>query len=501
MAPAMAMNPPFRSKTRQRAWSRLVAAGAFALCVATSAQAQTEIEAPAKLRLAQSFFDRLFNPFPRGGLFPAPRPEPQRPADSSRAPAPRKPDTPPTATIMVLGDSLADWLAYGLEEALVDTPEIGVVRKARAGSGLIRYDLRNDSQDWPQAIRDILATEKPNYLVMMIGLHDRQAIRVRQGQARPPAPSGEKARDQEQETDNAEREADAQRQRTPGIYEFQSERWEELYTRRIDDVIAVLKSRGVPVFWVGLPPLRGQKAATDAAYLNDLFRAQAEKAGIVYVDIWDGFVDEQGRFTLQGPDFEGQNRRLRTGDGIHFTKAGARKLAHYLEREINRVAPLQAMAVAVPEPQPQTPSPRPGGPTARPLNGPAVPLALFARPDEELAGGAPSRGAEWATQMANHVLVKGEPIAAPAGRADDFVWPRRGIAPFNSDPAVTTTTMPVPLAQLPPPPPKAEPPAKTAAARAPTAQQFAQPPSQLRPLPQPQRPAFNPFSFFGSLFR
>ncbi len=489
-----------RDGTRWRACALFGAAAAFALCAAAPAQAQTESEmAGGRVRLAQSFFDRLFNPFPRDGFFPAPRPEPQRPVDFSRAPPPRKPDTPPTATIMVLGDSLADWLAYGLEEALAETPEIGVVRKARAGSGLIRYDLRNEAQDWAQAIREILATDKPAYLVMMIGLNDRQAIRVRQGQARPTTPPGEKTQDQEQEPEDAERQAEAQRQRAPGIYEFQSERWEELYVRRIDDVIAVLKSRGVPVFWVGLPPLRGQKATNDAAYLNDLFRAQAEKAGIVYVDVWDGFVDEQGRFTLQGPDFEGQNRRLRAGDGIHFTKAGARKLAHYLEREINRVAPLQAMAVAVPEPQPQTPSLRPGGPTARPLNGPAVPLTLFARPDEDLAGGAPSRGADWATQMANHALVKGEPIAAPAGRADDFVWPRRGIAPFNSDPAVTTTTMPVPLAQLPPPPPKAEPPAKTATARAPTVQQFGQ--SPLRPLPQPQRPAFNPFSFFGSLFR
>ena len=72
-------------------------------------------------------------------------------------------------------------------------------------------------------------------------------------------------------------------------------------------------------------------------YLNDLYRARAEKAGIIYVDVWDGFVDEGGRFTLQGPDFEGQIRRLRAGDGVHFTKAGARKLAHYVEREIRRV--------------------------------------------------------------------------------------------------------------------------------------------------------------------
>jgi hypothetical protein len=224
MALAMATQPAFRGKTRSHVCALFGAAAALALSI-VPVQAQAEIEGPAgRVRVAQSFFDRLFNPFPRDGFFPAPRPE-QRPTDFSRAPPPRKPDTAPTATVMVLGDSLADWLAYGLEEALVDTPGIGVVRKARAGSGLIRYDLRNESQDWAQAIREILATEKPNYLVMMIGLNDRQAIRVRQGQARPSAPPGDSPQDLEQEPENAEREADARRQRAPGVYEFQSEPW------------------------------------------------------------------------------------------------------------------------------------------------------------------------------------------------------------------------------------------------------------------------------------
>ena len=42
----------------------------------------------------------------------------------------------------------------------------------------------------------------------------------------------------------------------------------------------------------------------------------AGKAGITYVDVWDGFVDDQGRYAVQGPDFEGQTRRLRTSDGV-----------------------------------------------------------------------------------------------------------------------------------------------------------------------------------------
>ncbi len=109
----------------------------------------------------------------------------------------------------------------------------------------------------------------------------------------------------------------------------------------------------MPVFWVGLPSIRGPKSTSDMQYLNDLYRARAEKAGISYIDVWDGFVDDGGRFTLQGPDFEGQIRRLRAGDGVHFTKAGARKLAHYVEREIRRVLTPGAELVALPSSEPQ----------------------------------------------------------------------------------------------------------------------------------------------------
>src|SRR4051812_38246270 len=68
------------------------------------------------------------------------RREPQ--ADYSKAPNPKRPETPPTTTIVVMGDSMADWLAYGLEEAFADTPEIGILRKNKPYSGLIRYDSK-----------------------------------------------------------------------------------------------------------------------------------------------------------------------------------------------------------------------------------------------------------------------------------------------------------------------------------------------------------------------
>src|SRR5262245_61481652 len=100
-----------------------------------------------------------------------------RPQDFTKAPPARKLDTQPANTVVVFGDSMADWLAHGLEDALGDNPDVAVVRKNRATAGLIRYDSRNENQDWPQIIRETFAQSKPNFVVMMIGLNDRQQLR------------------------------------------------------------------------------------------------------------------------------------------------------------------------------------------------------------------------------------------------------------------------------------------------------------------------------------
>ena len=41
------------------------------------------------------------------------------------------------------------------------------------------------------------------------------------------------------------------------------------------------------------------------------------------------------------------------------------------------------------------------------------------------------------------VLVQGEAMPSPAGRADDFAWPRRSVAEVGSDPVVATTELPM----------------------------------------------------------
>ena len=68
-----------------------------------------------------------------------------------------------------------------------------MVRKNRASSGLIRYDSRNENQDWAQVIREAIAATKPKFIVMMVGLNDRVSIRDRVSVVTAPAGAGPKA--------------------------------------------------------------------------------------------------------------------------------------------------------------------------------------------------------------------------------------------------------------------------------------------------------------------
>jgi hypothetical protein len=396
------------------------------------------------------------------------------PPDYSRAPPPKKADPKAevavTTPILVLGDSMADWLGYGLEQAYADSPEIGILRRHKTNSGLIRTETRSDPRgeypDWPHAARELIATSKPKFVLMMVGANDRRQFReVTQAPPRaapkpapaPAAPQGQDAAATEEDKPAGEDKPQVAAPPPPPPapappvvrnLEFHTDAWSEAYSRRIDETIAALKTSGVPVFWVGLPPLRGQKASADIPYLNDLYRGRADKAGIIYIDVWDGFVGEDGNYVQYGPDVEGQTRRLRTGDGVYFTQFGAKKLAHYVQREIQRWLTNRPVAVAVPEEPKETKESKvdaaatKSGSRARPLSGPAVPLsAERAVETDDLLGGNSRQQANDA--IAVKVLVQGEAVPAPAGRADDFAWPRRNVAAVGSDPVVATTELPM----------------------------------------------------------
>lgn len=364
--------------------------------------------------------------FPFSRLQPQPQPVPQRqrvaPAQARRTSPvvvrddPVIPKVDVSHHIVVLGDSLGDLVVGGLDEALNDRPDVAVMRRTKLESGLVRTDF----YDWPKAVTDLLASDqKITVAVMLLGLNDRQAIR-------------------EGET----------------IHEPLSERWLELYRDRVDGIAGAFAAKRIPLLWVGLPPVQNSRLTADYVILNDVYRQRVERAGGQYIDLWGGYVDAENRYTAMGPDVSGQTTRLRTSDGIHFTKAGARKAAHFIDVVIRRLIegrPEQgviALPVAPETGAPSNPELQAGGVErlidrmvqglpelgglgpalqAKPLAGPIMPLTgVSPNGDRSLLVSiqeARGRG-DLATQL-DRVFGEGVASEPKPGRIDDYLWPRR----------------------------------------------------------------------------
>ncbi len=370
---------------------------------------------------AQFHDDRLFflrDPFSRGrSLFNFPEPPPPPPKRIYVEP----PSDQPTGTVyassadadaqrflnaseyvVVLGDTIADQLSQGLADAFVaERSEVAIVKKTKINSGFVRSDVF----DWIGQTSALIAKEKVTSIVVLLGINDRQ-------------PLMEDKKPQE----------------------FRSDSWREAYGRRVEEFLNKLKEKNAPIFVVGLPPTRYPKMTLDAVYINEILAERTRKVGGYYVDVWDGFVAENGDYIDSGPALDGQKRRLRAPDGVHFTKAGGRKLAHYVERELVRLFdsrpglnPLTPREIS-PENSGKPSSPTPGqvstGPAARPVAGPVLPLSQLSGPTAGALVGAPGGAPPTQARISlptdsnsARTLLEGMPVEPVAGRADDFRWP------------------------------------------------------------------------------
>ena len=204
----------------------------------------------------------------------------------------------------------------------------------------------------------------------------------------------------------------------------------------VASISANMATRRTPVVWVGLPPVADKEQSSRYAALNGALRAAADKAGGGFVDAWAVFADDGGGFAVYGPATTGETVRLREDDGVALTRAGARKLAHFVVVEVRRLQARQAGTPAtalidpfsLPGPQQSAPAATvsPPKPVAKPEVGPVLPLNLVRQePDGKLT---PLDGGrqDLADAAARKALREGVPAAPPPGRADDFRWPRPG---------------------------------------------------------------------------
>jgi hypothetical protein len=171
------------------------------------------------------------------------------------------------------------------------------------------------------------------------------------------------------------------------------------------------------------------------AFLNDLFRPRVAMAGGHFVDVWDGFADDNGKLVMSGPDVDGQIRPLRTSNGVNFTEAGQAKLAFYAAREIRRATGIGAgatdLVAAVSQGSRIEIGPdgrrRQVGPVISlndPPPGPAAALAGDTKPPAALGATIiPFLAAPRDQASPQALLIKGGGLPTVRGRADDFSWP------------------------------------------------------------------------------
>ena len=200
--------------------------------------------------------------------------------------------------LQVIGDAAAEGLLGGMTEAFRGDQRVQIKPKPLELSTL----MRSDFNEQVKAIDDALGRDPATVAVVMLGPQDRVSIR---------GPQGKK------------------------IW-IDHDDWKTEFGRQIDVVMKTLKRRKVGVYWVSLPNVRRAEPNEDVQALNEIIRERAYLNGLKYIDAYAGFADEGGGYSSMGPDIAGKIRLLREPNGVSFTDAGNRKLAHFVERELRR---------------------------------------------------------------------------------------------------------------------------------------------------------------------
>ncbi len=211
--------------------------------------------------------------------------------------------------ILIVGDSMiAGGFGLFLERALRGEHDFEVLRMGKSSTGLARPDFF----DWIAQARRLTDTFTPDASVVMFGGNDVQGLYMGKGQWI--------------------------RWHEPG--------WNAEYARRVNALCDVLAPAGQRIFWVGMPVMRPAKFHERVQRVNTIFRAEmAIRPKAEFIDVWWVLADEEGnyadRIVLDPPDPEASDAtkapakrpkrvRVRAGDGIHLSPAGAMHLARYV---------------------------------------------------------------------------------------------------------------------------------------------------------------------------
>jgi hypothetical protein len=80
---------------------------------------------------------------------------------------------------------------------------------------------------------------------------------------------------------------------------------------------------------VGMPIMRSKKFSNQIEILNSVVEDAALEAGGMFLPTWEITSDDKGEY-MASVNFEGKDRMIRQGDGIHLSEHGAEYVAYHL---------------------------------------------------------------------------------------------------------------------------------------------------------------------------
>ncbi len=160
-------------------------------------------------------------------------------------------------------------------------------------SGLSRPDFI----DWPARLEQVRSELNPDVFVLFFGGNDAQAIYMPDGT----------------------------------WIAFDTPEWEAEYRARVDGVMSAMEEDGRWVYWMGMPVVRSATFQPRVDLMNRIYEETAVgHPNVTFVPSRPLFTGADGEYSEYLTNSEGDLVDMRLNDGVHFTTAGAIRLADHL---------------------------------------------------------------------------------------------------------------------------------------------------------------------------
>jgi len=221
-------------------------------------------------------------------------------------------------SVLFIGDSMVGG-AFGLFlERRLAAAGLSVHREGRPSTGLSRPDFF----DWQARAEKLVAKVRPDLCLVMFGGNDAQGIALRRR-----GPRGRRV-----------------------FIRWHEPAWTPTYAARVARLADTLQGGGARLGWIGMPVMGRGRLGERMIRINRIVRAEmAIRKDARFLDIWPVLADARGRYAARLPIGPGGRRvRVRAGDDVHLTVAGARYLAAHVEPRVLALAPRAASAAGAP---------------------------------------------------------------------------------------------------------------------------------------------------------